>query len=147
MDAQVDLSTAECTEFLGTGGTGVLALGTKNGDPPYAIPVSYGYDGQNEQLYFRLATGPDRGKGRVTDRQATFVTFAVTKARWTSVIAKGVLEETTRSEIAVETLDGLERVFIPYIDMFGESLQDVEFTFVRLDPETLDGRTEAFSSA
>ena len=142
MTRDMDLSVEERDDFLGSGGTGVLALASGSDEAPHALPVSYGYDPEIPQLYFRLATGPSHQKGRVTDRAATFVTYALSDSRWTSVIAQGNLEKTTRESIAIETLAGLERVDIPFVDIFGAPPQEVTFTFVRLAPETISARTE-----
>lgn len=138
----MDLSVEERDNFLGNGGTGVLALETETGTPPYALPVSYGYDFETPQFYFRLATGPGLQKGHVTDREATFVTYARNESRWTSVIAQGELEKTTRESIAIETLAGLEQVDIPFVDIFETPLRELTFTFVRLAPDVLNARTE-----
>jgi len=129
--------------FLGDGGTGVLALDTGADDPPYAIPVSYGYDADEETFYFRLAVGSDREKGQLAGRSATFVAYGDEDGGWKSVVARGQLESTEDDDIATDTLDGLSRVEIPIVDIFGRPPGEVSFEFHRLVPASLTGRKES----
>lgn len=138
----VRLDDDERDELLGTGGTGVLSLSTPEAESPHSFPVSYGYDETEETFYFRLAMESDSEKGELTERPVAFVTYHQTDDEWQSVVAKGVLESTGDEDIATDTLAGLERVTIPYVDIFGEPLEDVSFEFYRLAPTTLTGRKE-----
>jgi hypothetical protein len=126
--------------FLGTGGTGVISLAA-GAEPPYSIPVSYGYDATESVFYFRLAAPPDSGKGDLADRSVSFVTYGNDDG-WKSVAATGQLERTTEESVATESLQGLERVHIPLIDIFGKPPREVAFEFYRLVPEELTARTE-----
>nr|WP_238392245.1 hypothetical protein [Halorussus amylolyticus] len=47
----VQLSESEMNEFLGTGGTGTLSFSTETENPPFSVPVSYGYDADGEAFY------------------------------------------------------------------------------------------------
>ncbi|QHS16798.1 pyridoxamine 5'-phosphate oxidase family protein [Halopenitus persicus] len=129
-------------EFLGTGGTGVLSFAAGADDPPHSVPVSYGYDATDETFYFRLATGADSGKGDPTDRPVSFVTYGQRQGRWNSVVAEGRLVTTTDEDVALETLQGLERVHIPFVEIFGAPPEAIDFEFFRLDPAELTARTE-----
>lgn len=129
-------------ELLGVGGTGVISLSTAKPESPHSIPVSYGYDSETETFYFRLAAESDTTKGTMADRPVTFVTYTEEDGQWRSVVAQGRLESTGDEDIATETLEGLERVDIPYVDIFGKPISDVTFRFYRLVPETLTGREE-----
>lgn len=133
----------ERDEFLGTGGTGVISLSTTGGEPPHAIPVSYGYDATETSFYFRLAVEPGSGKGDLDGRAASFVAHGLADGAYRSVVADGRLERTTDESIATETLEGLERVRIPLVDIFGKPSAEVQFEFYRLDPERLTGRRES----
>lgn len=143
MSTSVEMEPDERDEFLGTGGTGVLSLSSPEGESPYSIPVSYGYDQTEQVFYFRLATGPDSEKGDLLDRPVTFVTHGETEEGWRSVVANGRFEETAEKSISAETIEGLERVYIPLVDIFGRPPRDISFTFVRLVPEELTGRKES----
>ena len=126
--------------FLDTGGTGVISLAAGE-TAPYSTPVSYGYDAAESVFYFRLAAQPDSEKGDLADRSVSFVTYGDDNG-WKSVVATGQLERTTEESIATESLQGLERVHIPLIDIFGTPPREVAFEFYRLVPDELTTRTE-----
>ena len=139
-----EMSQDERDAFLGAGGTGVLSLSVASDDPPHSVPVSYGYDSSSEAFYFRLAVSDDSGKGELADRPATFVTYGrPDDDRWQSVVASGRLEATTEASIAIESLEGLRRVDLQYVDIFGQPLGTVEFEFYRLAPERIGTRRES----
>ncbi|KAA9396189.1 pyridoxamine 5'-phosphate oxidase family protein [Haloarcula sp. CBA1130] len=141
VDNPVTMTDEERDAFLDNGGTGVLSLAA--GDtPPYSVPVSYGYDAPTTTFYFRLAVGAERSKGELDDRPATFVTYHETEAGWQSVVANGRLEDVEREGIETETLDGLEHVDMPIIDIFERPTREVDFEFYRLAPDNLTSRAE-----
>ena len=135
------MSDDERDEFLGVGGTGVISLATADGAAPHSIPVSYGYDAAESTFYFRLATPPDSRKGDLSGRRVSFVAYGNDDG-WRSVVATGQLEATTEESVATETLQGLERVHIPLVDVFDDPVRDVPFEFYRLVPDELTTRTE-----
>jgi nitroimidazol reductase NimA-like FMN-containing flavoprotein (pyridoxamine 5'-phosphate oxidase superfamily) len=137
------LDEAERREFLGTGGTGVVALASPAEESPYAVPVSYGHDPVESVFYFRLAVGGDSGKGELDGRPVTFVAHGERDGRHHSVVASGRLERTDEASIATETLSGLGRVEIPLFDVFGRPPGDVKFGFYRLVPEQVTGLVES----
>jgi nitroimidazol reductase NimA-like FMN-containing flavoprotein (pyridoxamine 5'-phosphate oxidase superfamily) len=140
--ASLTMDADERDAFLGTGGTGVISFpGTEK--YPHSVPVSYGYDRSETTFYFRLAVGPDSHKGDGSGRHVTFVTYGRKDENWRSVVAKGRLEETTEESVATESLEGLQRVHIPLVDIFGQPVKDVPFEFYRLVPETLTSRKES----
>lgn len=139
----IAMDADERDAFLGTGGTGVVSFGSSGDDPPHSVPVSYGYDGSETAFYFRLAVGPDSDKGDVAGRRVTFVVYGQRDGEWRSVVAKGRLEETTEASVATESLEGLQRVHIPLVDIFGRPVKDVEFEFHRLVPDELTSRKES----
>lgn len=126
--------------FLGIGGTGVISLAAGEA-PPYSLPVSYGYDVVASTFYFRLAVLPDNEKGDLADRSVSFVTYGNDDG-WKSVVANGQLERTTEESVATESLQGLERVHIPLIDIFDKPPREMAFEFYRLVPDELTARTE-----
>lgn len=141
-ETSIEMDEDTRDELLGVGGTGVISLSTKKSESPHSIPVSYGYDPATETFYFRLAADSDSEKGEMTDRRVTFVRYTEEDGKWHSIVAQGKLEPTGDEDIATETLEGLERVDIPYVDIFGKPLSDVSFRFYRLVPETFTGRKE-----
>lgn len=129
--------------FLGTGGTGVISFPSSGDQSPHSVPVSYGYDETETAFYFRLAVGPDSDKDDVAGRSVTFVIYGQRDGKWQSVIAKGRLEETTEASVATESLEGLQKVHIPLVDIFGRPVKDVPFEFYRLVPEEMTSRQES----
>lgn len=136
------MDTEERNTLLGAGGTGVISLSTPDGEPPHSIPVSYGFDADEETFYFRLAADSESAKGNLDGRAVSFVTYTKREDGWQSVVATGSLEPTTDGDIATDTLAGLERVDIPYVDIFGDPIADVSFEFYRLVPAELTARKE-----
>ncbi len=142
MDDTIELDPEERDKLLGTGGTGVLAFSSAGDEPPHSIPVSYGYDATESVFYFRLATAPDSEKGELADRGISFVTYG-SEEGWRSVVARGRLEDVEEEAIATETLDGLDHVDIPLLDVFDRPTRTVSFEFFRLLPEELTGLKES----
>jgi nitroimidazol reductase NimA-like FMN-containing flavoprotein (pyridoxamine 5'-phosphate oxidase superfamily) len=143
-DSMVSMDQSEIDALLESTKTGVISLSTASDEPPHSIPVSFGYDPVESELYFRLATDSDSEKGQLDGRNVSFVTYLRDDEteEWGSVVAHGDLERTTNDEIALDTLQGLERVDIPIVDIFGAPTSDVEFGFFRLVPDELTGRKE-----
>jgi nitroimidazol reductase NimA-like FMN-containing flavoprotein (pyridoxamine 5'-phosphate oxidase superfamily) len=159
-DTPVAMDAEERDEFLGNGGTGVLSLSTTGEAAPHSVPVSYGYDAADETFYFRLAVGPDSEKGDLADRAVTFVTYgpdaegtgesggdSEQDERWHSVVAQGRLVSVDEDDVATASLAGFERVDIPLVDVFDETIRSTTFEFYRLRPERLTGRKEVRRSA
>lgn len=145
-ESSVAMTAEERDDFLGRGGTGVLSLSTPESAPPHSIPVSYGYDATEGVFYFRLAVDDDSDKGQLDERPVTFVTHRERDDGWQSVVASGRLASTMETAIATDTLEGLERVEIPLVDIFGRPPRVVSFEFFRLVPDEIDGRKEVDTS-
>lgn len=141
-----EMDTAERDEHLGAGGTGVISFCASEDASPHSVPVSYGYDTAETTFYFRLAADPESTKGEISDHDVTLVVYGQTDDEWWSVVAKGQLEGTMEESIATETLQGIQRVHIPFVDIFGRPPKDVPFEFYRLVPDELTGRTESDTS-
>lgn len=139
----VAMGADERDAFLGTGGTGVISFPSSDDESPHSVPVSYGYDRSETTFYFRLAVGPDSDKGDVAGRHVTFVIYGQQDENWQSIIAKGRLEETTEASVATESLEGLQQVHIPLVDIFGRPVKDVPFEFYRLVPDEMTSRRES----
>ena len=142
-DSTLAMDDEDVDAFLASRDTGVLAFSTGLDEPPHSIPVSFGYDEQDRAFFFRLSVGGGRRKERLLDCPVTLTVYDETGEGWQSVVATGELEETTEESIATETLEGLERVHIPIVDIFEHPSQDVTFRFFRLTPAELTGRKES----
>jgi hypothetical protein len=140
------MSEEERAEFLGNGGTGVISFTPPSEGPPYTRPISYGYDADTGNFYFRLAVGPeDAGKRDVIDgdREVSFVTFDETDRGWRSVVATGSLEEITRSALDPDVAEAMQRVHIPFVDVYDSHPLTLDFRFFRLAPDEVSGQQEA----
>ncbi|WP_276259856.1 pyridoxamine 5'-phosphate oxidase family protein [Haloglomus litoreum] len=138
----VTMDDEERDAFLGTGGTGVISYAREGDEPPYAVPVSYGYDAAEETFYFRLAVGPGGEKSDLAGRMVTFVTHGETD-RYRSVVATGRLEPTDEDGIGTDAMAGMRRVHIPLHDVFGRATSEMTFEFHRLVPDELTARAES----
>lgn len=142
----VRMSENERDEFLGRGGTGVISFDTPGDDPPMSRPVSYGYDAETGKFYFRLAIGPeDAGKRDVLgeDGRISFVVHDETERGWRSVIVTGRLEEITKSALDPAVAAAMQRVAIPFVDVYDSHPLTLKFRFFRLTPEEVTGQREA----
>jgi hypothetical protein len=142
----VRMSSEERNEFLGRGGTGVISFDRPDDGPPYTRPVSYGYDAETERFYFRLAVGPeDAGKRDVIDAdgEISFVTYDETDRGWRSVVATGRLDEVTKAALDSAVAEAMQRVEIPFVDVYDSHPLTLEFRFFRLTPDEVTGQQEA----
>lgn len=142
----VRMSDDERSQFLGCGRTGIMSFDTPDEDPPYSRPVSYGYDAETRNFYFRFAVGPDdAGKADIVDeeRMISFVTYDQTDSGWRSVIATGRLEEITKSALDPSVAEAMERITIPFVDVYDSHPLTLEFRFFRLTPDEVTGKQEA----
>ena len=139
----VAMDEAELTELLGRGGTGVLSFGTDADEPPYSLPVSYGYNVEEADFYFRLAVPSEAGKVDRLEEPVSLVVYERTDDGWRSAVATGRLEEVTEADYDSSELQGMWRVEIPLVDIFEREPREVTFRYFRLDPTELTGRKEA----
>lgn len=144
----VTMNDEERDEFLGNGGTGVASF-PQGDEPPYTLPVSYGYDPETGDFYFRLAFGPDTSKGDVvTDRTpVSFVTYEQTDDGWRSVVATGKLHEVTEAAVNSDVVTAIRRIHIPLVDVFDRNPRELEFRFFQLKPDEFHGKKEARTEA
>lgn len=142
----VRLERDELDAFLGPGGTGVLSFDTPADEPPYSLPVSYGYDAETGAFFLRLSFGPDSGKPDLEDAGAvSLVVHEETDDGWRSAVAVGTLEPVEEVAVASGVLEAMRRVRIPMVDAFDTDPRTLTFRFVRLAPEDLTGRRPARS--
>ncbi|WP_142859120.1 pyridoxamine 5'-phosphate oxidase family protein [Salinigranum halophilum] len=143
----VQMNDDERMEFLGTGGTGVVSFATDEGEPPYSLPVSYGYDAEDDGFYLRLAFDTDSEKDGVVseNRPVSLVVYDQTDAGWQSVVAAGRLEEVTEAAIDSDVVQAMRRIHIPLVDVFERHPRELTFRFFRLVTTEVSGRKEATS--
>ena len=137
------LTDDEMADFLKPGGTGVISVSRGEEEPPYSIPVSYGFDPEADRFCFRLArTDSEKNRLGRSHRPITFVTYGRVSGRYHSVIATGTLTEIVEQSIDSNVLDSMQRVMIPVVDIFEAHPREMSFEFYRLDPETMTGIAE-----
>jgi len=142
----IAMDDEELVDLLGRGGTGVLSFSTDGGEPPYALPVSYGFNEVSMDFYFRLAVPAGAGKADVLERPVSFVAFERTDAGWRSAVATGRLEEVTEADYDSSALQGMWLVEIPIVDIFEYEPKEITFRYFRLPPDRLSGRKETKDS-
>lgn len=140
LDQQTELADERVDAVLSDHQTGVLTLA--RGDDPYAIPVSYGYDATERQLYLRLVSTPDSEKQRFlsSDPKARFVVYGERDGTYRSVVAKGRLENAPRTELNLDRIEQYGDAERPLFEMWGETRRDLDVELYELDPDTLSGR-------
>ncbi|WP_121820138.1 pyridoxamine 5'-phosphate oxidase family protein [Halostella salina] len=139
----VQMTDEERDELLGDGGTGVVSFGAGGDEPPFSLPVSYGYNADAGEFYFRLSSPSNGGKGAVVDRPVTVVVHRDTDHGWRSVVATGRLEPLADEPYDSTATQGLWGVHIPVVDIFDRPREEVPFEDYRLDPDEVSGRKEA----
>ncbi|GAA0255163.1 pyridoxamine 5'-phosphate oxidase family protein [Halobacterium noricense] len=136
------MSDGELHEFLGKGGTGIISFATESNNPPFTIPVSYGYDTDSATFYYRLAFPPESGKEDVVDNPVAFVTYNQVDERYQSVVATGHLEKVTNMPYDSAAIQRMWAIQIPMVDIFDRPPENISFRHFRLVPDTIAGRKE-----
>jgi len=136
------MSEDERDAFLGRGGTGVIAFASAADEPPFQVPVSYGYDGDLGNFYFKLAVPSDSPKAEALDEPVSFSTYDRTAEGYRSVVATGTLEAVAEMPSDSLAAQGLWAVEIPAVDIFERPREEVPFRDFRLAPARIAGRKE-----
>ncbi|WP_254529298.1 pyridoxamine 5'-phosphate oxidase family protein [Natrinema gelatinilyticum] len=138
----LQMTEEEIGEFLGRGGTGVISFTPEPGDPPVSIPVSYGFNEEEQLFYYQLSFPRGSGKGELIDKPVSFVVFDQIDGMWQSVIATGTLDDLEDMPYESATIQGMWAIQIPRVDIFERPREEVTFRFYSLDPDKLTGRKE-----
>lgn len=140
LDTQTSMSPAAVDELLGRHETGVLSLA--EGDEPYAIPISYGYDPEDRRFYLRLVSTPESGKRQflTATPRARIVVYEERPPTYRSVVASGPLVEVPTDELSVERIVQYGETRRPLFEIWAESERDLDVTLFELDPTALEGR-------
>lgn len=136
----VALSAADIDDRLDNGGTGVIALAKD--DRPYAVPVSYGYDG--DTFYLRLGFAPESEKRAFVAGRPTvkLVVYDEADEGWWSVVVTGTLDEVTEAALDSRVSTAIRQIDIPFVTIQEEAPRDIDFRLYRLDAESVTGRQE-----
>ncbi|OYR38267.1 hypothetical protein DJ82_05795 [Halorubrum sp. Ib24] len=143
------LDDAAIESFLETQSVGTLSLA--KGNESYAIPVSFTFDPDDRDVYFRLGYAPGSRKREFIDatERATFVVAAETEAGWKSVLARGepehrsTVDDLDTHRPSDRSVSQAEREMeIPFYHVF-DAPADAVFALVRLQADELTGVVEA----
>lgn len=137
---RTELAPEEVDAFLGRHETGVLTLARD--DEPYAVPISYGYDGDRRRFYLRLVSTPESEKRRYlsSNPECRLVVYKRDGDVYHSVVATGSLEEVPAEELTVEHVEQYGDARRPLFEIWGESRADLNVQLYQLDPESVSGR-------
>lgn len=138
----VEMDATEIAQFLHSQDVGVLSL-ADDGDA-YGIPISFNYRKKNQRVYFRMgfAAGSRKREYLDTTDHASFEVHERTDAGWTSVVASGPLVEVASDEVGTQVVQSVEQLQIPYFQVFRSPPEDLDFSIVYLDVETVRGLVE-----
>jgi nitroimidazol reductase NimA-like FMN-containing flavoprotein (pyridoxamine 5'-phosphate oxidase superfamily) len=143
-----ELSAEEVDETLTRNGVGVLSL--FDGTHPYAIPMSFGYDGSRPIFALQLGVGEDSRKQACleTTTQAAFTVYEqIDTGHWRSVVITGELTEVPDDEVetAFAALTA-NAVFAPDVSVWGVPLADADLTLYELELTDCNGREFSMGS-
>lgn len=133
-----EMGSDEITAFLEENGTGVLSLA--RGDDAYAVPETFGYDG--ERIYFKFGYHEESRKVQYlgTTARAAFVVYSADDGAFRSVVATGPIRKVPddRVEHALSVLES--HAGVPEVSAFALPDEEFEFAVYALEVETIDGR-------
>jgi len=139
--APTTMSDEQIDAFLESEGFGVLSF---SGDPPYSIPMSYGYDSADRLLYLHMSSydGSEK-RSRLDDSDA--VSLAVTQYdrpdKWRSVLVDGTLTKLSDEEARDrDVLTAYADSKLASVDVFERDLSDISFYWYLLTPSEISGR-------
>ncbi len=143
------LSSDEIDELLSRNGVGVLSM--YDGTRPYAIPMSFGYDGSTPVFAMQLGSGDESRKQNCleTTSQVAFTVYEQTDAdRWRSVVISGEFspipdeEADTAMAALADNAD-----FASDVGLWGVPMREAELTLYELEIEECDGREFSMADA
>jgi len=132
-----NLDQSEIETLLEDANAGVLSL--TDGTETYAVPESFGYDG--EHLYFQFVY--DEGSQKMsfieTTEVATFTVFTENPAK--SVIVRGRFDPVPDDDEPRATAAITENAEIPALNVLSETApENLSMTLYRLTPTEVSGR-------
>lgn len=137
----VAMTESEIDSVLAESGLGVLSFA---GDPPYAIPMSFGYDSNRRELYLQLGlyAGSEK-RARIAD--SANVSLVVTQYdrpdRWQSVIVDGTVSPLSADQLENRSvLSVFADSKLASVDVFSMDPGEVAFSWYRLEPSAMSGR-------
>jgi len=100
-DVGYEMTDDEAQSLLRAKGHGVLSLGANNRG--YGIPLSYGYDADENRIVLEFVNGSESKKqqfAETTDEVTLTVYNHENSERWESVIVTGSLQQLTQNDVS-----------------------------------------------
>lgn len=130
----IGMDREDIDAFLHERGVGVLSLA--DGDEAYGIPVSFGYDDEDDLYFVFIRLGEQSKKETFADRttRASLTVYEVaSKHDWTSVIASGPLREIDDDEWAdLEAAIG-DNAWYPSLFSESDPMRDIQGWALRIE--------------
>jgi len=132
-----EMTAEEVDAFLRDRGSGVLAL--TDGAESYAIPESFGYDG--DALYFQLVHEEESRKMALVESTDVATLTAYTETPAASVVARGPLDVVSDGDALLASEALAENGTVPTLNVSTETPpSELAFDYYRLTPDDLTGR-------
>lgn len=137
----IEMTETEVTTFLNRQGHGVLSLG---GNGPYGIPLSFGYEREENRCVFQLFSAPDSRK-QVSLAESAAVNLVSYEWNhvddWRSVVIDGQLISLgAETDAAMEAADVFfEHGSVVGTEIFNRPLEELEGTWYELQIEKISG--------
>jgi hypothetical protein len=135
------MSDEQIDAFLSSEGFGILSF---SGEPPYSIPMSYGYDAENRVLYLHMSDydgSEKQARLDISDSVSLVVSRYERPDKWRSVVVDGTL--TRLSEEAARdrgVLTAYADSKLASVDVFERDLSEISFDWYVLTPAEISGR-------
>jgi nitroimidazol reductase NimA-like FMN-containing flavoprotein (pyridoxamine 5'-phosphate oxidase superfamily) len=132
-----ELSRTEIDSILREATVGTLSMA--DGGDTYAVPQSFGYDG--EAVYFQLVSEDESRKMAYLETTERVTLTVIAEDPWRSVIAQGQLRKVHEEDQRIAANAIAENATIPTLNVSAETpIEELKIGFYRLEPETLSGR-------
>lgn len=124
-----EIGTEKIKEILGKAQRGVLALNGEDGYP-YAFPLNYFYDEENESIYFHGTKTGYKIDCIEKDPKACFTVIledGLADDGWSkitsSVVAYGLVEEIKDEDFARDAMISLAKKYYPNVELVDENMK------------------------
>ena len=137
---ETELDRADVDDVLASNETAVISMA--RADEPYSIPVSYGYDSDEQKFYLRLVSTPDSEKRRYLSSRprVRLVVYEEDEDVYRSVVATGTLDEVAREDLTAEHVEQYGDARRPLFEIWGMDREELDVELYQVDPDDVSGR-------
>lgn len=133
------MTDGEVRQFLSNHWVGVLSFAAE--DESYAVPESFGFDSESDEIYFHFVHTEDSLKMEFVEYGGSVTLTVFDMQTLESVIVRGELEEVSDSESLVGGAVVSEQSQFPTLEFAPDvELQDMEMAVYKLIPSEMTGR-------